>query len=68
MGLENLRCYSLNVRGIKSDKRKRISIYDTFKSKYPGIIFMQETHITVEVESMWNYEWGRKITVRMAHQ
>jgi len=60
-GLENIRCYSSNVRGIKSDKRKRKSIFNTFKSKYPGIIFTQETHSTVEVESMWKHEWGGEI-------
>jgi len=62
MGLENLRCYYLNVRGIKSDKRKRLSIFIAFKSKYPGIIFMQETHNnTVEVESLWKPKSGGEI-------
>ena len=42
MELENLRCYSLIVRGIKFGKTKRLSMFNTFKSKYPGIFLCRK--------------------------
>ena len=42
--------YSMNVRGLRSDIKKRTKIFNMFKTKYCGIICLQETHSIREVK------------------
>ncbi|KAK2159553.1 hypothetical protein LSH36_151g07042 [Paralvinella palmiformis] len=66
MGLENLRCYSLNVRGMKSDQKrnKRIRyLYLTHSNQNtPSIIVMQETQNTIEVDTMWDGKSSSRVS------
>ena len=52
--------YSLNVRGLR-DERKRKELFSFLKHKKYDIIFIQESHSTAEIESSWQKEWGGKI-------
>ena len=58
MSQNNLNIFSLNVRGLRSDKKKRLKIFNTFKNKRKGIIFLQETHSTPDVEISWKKRMG----------
>ena len=50
---------SLNVRGIVNEKKRR-AIFDKHRIN-ADILILQETHSTVEVERVWESEWGGKI-------
>ena len=50
--------FSMNVRGIFSNKKKRYDIFDWLKSKKASIICLQETHSSKDVETIWEDEWG----------
>ena len=56
-----VKCYSINVRGLRN-KRKRNQIFQFLKQKDYDIIFVQESHGTQEIESIWKNEWGADIT------
>ena len=56
-----VKCYSINVRGLRN-KRKRNQIFQFLKQKDYDIIFVQESHGTQEIESIWRNEWGADIT------
>ena len=56
-----VKCYSINVRGLRN-KRKRNQIFQFLKQKEYDIIFVQESHGTQEIESIWKNEWGADIT------
>ena len=56
--MDNLNFFSLNVRGLKSDSRKRKNIFDYFRKKTNMIVYLQETHSTPEVEQHWKDEWN----------
>ena len=59
--MDNLNFFSLNVRGLKSDSRKRKKIFDYFRKKTNMIVYLQETHSTPEVEQNWKDEWNGEI-------
>lgn len=52
-----LKIYSLNVRGIRNDLKRR-EIFSFLKRKQFDIIFLQETHSSPEIERKWAKEWG----------
>lgn len=56
----DLNINSLNVRGLRN-KLKRCTIFDWLKLKYKGIMFLQETHGSKEIEKEWENDWGGKI-------
>ncbi len=51
---------SLNVNGL-SDIAKRKQMFTWFKQQDYNIIFMQETHSSVETENIFEKDWGSKI-------
>ena len=57
MGNE-VKILSMNVRGLFSNKRKRIDVFNWAKSKDASVICFQETHSTQEVVKSWETEWG----------
>jgi exonuclease III len=59
--MDKLKLYSFNVRGLKSDINKRRKIFEIFKKKLNGIIFLQETHSIPEIATTWKHEWGGEI-------
>lgn len=64
MGSFKFDLLSLNVRGIRSDKGKRTTLFNWLKC-YAGnlnsLIFLQETHSTTKSEMIWYSEWGSDI-------
>ena len=57
---ESIRLLSLNVRGL-SNFRKRRAIFTWCRKQKADIIFLQETHSTVERQDQWKKEWGAPI-------
>ena len=58
-----LNSVSVNVRGLRQQK-KRLSVFEWLKKNHLGdksFIFMQETHSTPEIETLWEDEWGCNI-------
>ena len=53
----NFNVVTLNVRGIATNKVKRISVFEYMKNK-GDICFLQETHSTEETENKWRQENG----------
>ena len=53
----NFKLVSQNVRGLKTDKVKRETVFNYLKSK-GDIVFLQETHSTLESENLWKNECG----------
>lgn len=51
---------SFNARGL-ADGKKRRCIFRWLKKSHHGICFLQETHSTELVESIWKKEWGNEI-------
>jgi len=51
---------SLNINGAREDA-KRVSLFSLFKVKKLSIIFLQETHSTVENETEWKKEWDGEV-------
>lgn len=64
MGLGELELISLNVRGLSNFKKRR-SILTWCRKQKVDIIFLQETHSTIEKEKQWKAEWGSPI--ELAH-
>ena len=54
--MANLTLASLNVRLLGSEE-KRNSLFKWFLKIKCNVIFLQETHTTVESESVWNRSW-----------
>ena len=52
--------HTYNARGL-GDGVKRKIVFDWLREKHKGIILLQETHSTVEVEKIWASQWGGKI-------
>ena len=48
---------TLNINGAR-DCFKRASLYQLFKDKRLDILFMQETHSTLDNERDWKKEWS----------
>ena len=55
-----LKINSLNVRGIRNEK-KRKTLFRWLKSNYKGFALLQETHSTVECETEWIKDWGNEV-------
>ena len=55
---------SLNVRGMR-DYKKRRELFHYFHKSEAGILLLQETHSTTDIEKQWRAEWG--YTVLFAH-
>ena len=55
---------SLNVRGLR-DHTKRRKVFHYLQRSEAGIIFLQETHCTPDIEKLWKAEWG--FTVLFSH-
>jgi mannosylglycoprotein endo-beta-mannosidase len=53
----NFNFATLNVRGLASNKIKRLSTFDYMKNK-GDICFLQETHSTKDTEKQWRQETG----------
>ena len=51
---------SLNVRGIRSTKKRKALLMWLNERKY-DIVFLQETSSTVEVEDIWKTQWQGKL-------
>ena len=55
-----IRLNSFNTRGLCNDKKRRC-IFNWLKKSHVGIIFLQETHSTIDCEDKWAKEYGSKI-------
>lgn len=53
----HLELLSLNVNGL-GDSFKRRSLFEWFKKCKQKLIFLQETHTCIDIESKWKSEWG----------
>ena len=50
--LETFLLISLNCRGLR-DKTKRLALFNWLKTKYMGLVLLQETHSTELDENQW---------------
>ena len=55
-----VRLYSLNVRGLANDVKRRCLFSWLRRQKY-DLFLLQETHSTENCEAVWSSEWGNKI-------
>ena len=55
----DLSIFSMNCNGLNDDL-KRIAIFAKLRKKTNGIILLQETHSTPEMEQRWQNDWGNK--------
>ena len=53
---KSLKFTTLNIRGL-GGKKKYNAVFDRLKTRRPGIIFLQETHSTVELADKWKTLW-----------
>ena len=60
----DFRMLSLNVRGLSNFKKRR-AIFAWCRKQNAHIIFLQETHSTVNSEKQWKAEWGAPL--ELAH-
>ena len=63
MADSKLKLLSLNVRGLKDNKKRR-EIFRWLKRFHSGkdsVIFLQETHSEYSTEGIWDKEWGSSI-------
>ena len=51
---------SLNVKGISNFKKRR-TIFTWCRKRQADIIFLQETHSTVQTDTQWKNEWGAEL-------
>ena len=51
---------SLNVKGISNFKKRR-TIFTWCRKRKADIIFLQETHSTVQTDTQWKNEWGAEL-------
>ena len=57
--MSELQIISLNMRGLKENNKRRI-VFNKIQ-KYKGLILLQETHSSPEIEKLWQSEFGGKI-------
>ena len=57
---ESVKLLSVNVRGLSRFKKRR-AIFISCQKWNEDLIFLQETHSTVEHETSWRHEWGAEI-------
>ena len=55
----DLKCLSLNVRGLNKSIKRR-SIFRWLHKQKLHIIFLQESYSSKDLESIWEKEWGEK--------
>lgn len=55
----DLKCLSLNVRGLNKSIKRR-SIFRWLHKQKHHIIFLQESYSSKDLESIWEKEWGGK--------
>ena len=55
----DLSIFSMNCNGLNVDL-KRIAAFAKLKKKTSGILLLQETHSTPEMEQRWQTDWGNK--------
>ena len=60
MATPSMHVFSVNVRGIRS-KKKRLQFFRLFKKLNYDIICIQESHITKEVAEQWRKEWAGEL-------
>ena len=66
--LLDLEVISLNVRGIRGDaKRRKLFQYLKKQVSSKGIIFLQETHSTKDIESQWANDWNERGHIKYSH-
>ena len=53
----NLKCISLNIRGINKSFKRRNLFRWLHNGKY-DVIFLQETYSDDKIENIWRAEWG----------
>ena len=56
----NLKCVSLNIRGINKAIKRRKLFRWLHNGKY-DVIFLQETYSDKTIENVWRAEWGGDI-------
>ena len=56
----NLKCLSLNVRGLNKSIKRR-SIFRWLHKRNKDVIFLQETYSSKETAKIWETEWGGKV-------
>ena len=58
-----------NVNGLQLSK-KRLQMFEYFKTKIDprGILFLQETHSSIEIEKKWNDEFNGQLFFLMEKQ
>ena len=54
----DLKCLSLNVRGLNKSIQRRSIFRWLHKQKHHIIIFLQESYGSKDLESVWENEWG----------
>ena len=55
-----LEIVSLNVRGLRDSGKRRV-VFNKLRSKCKGLILLQETHSTTDIEKVWSSEFGGNI-------
>ena len=67
--LLDLGVVSLNVRGIRGDAKRRKLFQYLYKNQVSskGIIFLQETHCTKDIESQWTNNWNEQGHIKYSH-
>ena len=58
--MDKITVSSFNCRGLR-DQKKRLAVFNWLKSKYKGLVFLQETHSMIEDKMIWEKEWGSNI-------
>ena len=57
---DDFKLLSLNVRGLSNFKKRR-AVFTWCRKQKASIIFLQETHSTIDKEKQWKAEWGAPI-------
>ena len=53
----NLKCISLNIRGINKSIKRR-NLFRWLRNGKCDVIFLQETYSDKNIENVWRSEWG----------
>ena len=54
----------LNARGLENGTERR-QLFELINNKKPDILFLQETHTTVEADTIWKHDWGKSESLHM---
>lgn len=58
--MSDLELITLNVNGIRGATKRR-AIFKSIRKRKADIVFLQETHSTVQEERLWSAEWGGRM-------